>query len=66
MHLRRIILIALVLILSYFLGYSQCQFKNSTQQLGKIKHVSQLEKEIMAQPPVGKSDLLELMHRSKF
>ena len=66
MHLRRIILIVFVLVLSYFLGKSHCQLKNSTQQLRKVKHVTQLEKEIMAEPPVGKADLLELMRRSKF
>ena len=66
MQLYKIILFAWVIIFSYFLGYSQCQIKTSTQKLKEIKYATKQEKEIMAQPHADKSDLLELMRHSKF
>ena len=66
MRLYKIAFLALAIIFSYFLGYSQCQIKISTEELKEVKYATQREKSIMAQPHADKSELLELMRHSKF
>ena len=66
MRLHKIILLALILIFSYFLGQSQCKIKTSTQKLKEVKYATLREKTIMAEPHADKFELLELMRNSKF
>ncbi len=61
----RIIILALLLIFSYFLGQSQCQNKIITKQVEVVKYVKNKEAEILAEPHAAQSELLELMHRGQ-
>ena len=66
MYLQKVIILALLLLFSYFLGQSQCQVTASTQQLEEIKNVRKVEKKVLAQPSASKSELLKLMRNGKF
>ena len=61
----RIIILALLLVFSYFLGQAHCQKKVVTKQVEVVKYVKAKEAKIMAQPHAVKSELLELMRRGQ-
>ena len=64
MHLR-IIILALLLSFSYFLGQSHCQNKIVTKQIEVVRYVKNKEAEIQAEPHAAQSELLELMRHGQ-
>ena len=59
----RIIILAVLLLFSYFLGQSHCQNKIVTEQVKVVKYVKAQENKIMASAHSSKPELLELMRR---
>lgn len=61
----RIVVWALLLIFSYFLGQAHCQNQVVTQQIEVIKYVKTKQAEIVARPHAAKPELLKLMRDGK-
>ena len=61
----RIIILAVLLLFSYFLGQSHCQNKIVTERVKVVKYVKAQENKIMARAHASKPELLELMRRQQ-
>ncbi len=61
----RILILALLLIFSYFLGQSHCQNQIVTKQVKVVRYVKNKEAKILAEPHAAQSELLELMRRGQ-
>lgn len=61
----RVIILALLLIFSYFLGQSHCQNKIITKEIEVVRYVKAQENKILSRPHASKPELLELMRQQK-
>lgn len=61
----RVIILALLLLFSYFLGQSHCQNKIITKEVEVIRYAKTQDNKIMAQPHAAKPELLELMRQQQ-
>ena len=66
MYLRRVIILAIVIIFSYYLGKLHCQKEVVETKVKEIKYVSIMQKKILSQPCVHKPELLDLMRNGDF
>ena len=61
----RVIILAVLLIFSYFLGQSSCQNKIITKEIEVVRYVKSQENQILSRPHAAKPELLELMRNGK-
>ena len=62
---RKVILLAILLLFSYFLGRSHCQVDTKIKEVEVIKYVKSKQEEILSRPHASKLKLLELMRANK-
>lgn len=61
----RVIILALLLIFSYFLGQSHCQNKIITKEIEVVRYARSQENKILSRPHASKPELLELMRKQQ-
>ena len=59
------ILLALLLILAYFLGQSHCRNETAIKEIEVIKYVKTKQNEILVSPNADKHELLNLMRSNR-
>ena len=63
--LRKVLILAMLLLFSYFLGRSHCQVDTIVKKVEVIKYVKSKQEEILSRPHASKLKLLELMRANK-
>ncbi len=59
--LRKALILAMLLLFSYFLGRSHCQVDTVIKEVEVVKYVKFKQEEILSRPNASKLKLLELM-----